>query len=46
VGVSRLFDQRELRLSYVMWQEIIAPLVMGGFLSPKTEKEDLGRTVR
>ncbi len=46
VGVSRLFDQRELRLSYVMWQEIIAPLVMVEFLSPKTEKEDLGRTVR
>ncbi|MBE9235338.1 Uma2 family endonuclease [Anabaena aphanizomenioides LEGE 00250] len=46
VGVSRLFDQRELRLSYVMWQEIIAPLVMVELLSPKTEKEDLGRTLR
>lgn len=46
VGVSRLFDQRELRLSYVMWQELIAPLVMVELLSPKTEKEDLGRTLR
>jgi Uma2 family endonuclease len=46
VGVSRLFDQRELRLSYVMWQEIIAPLVMVELLSPKTEKEDLGMTLR
>ncbi|MBK1989845.1 Uma2 family endonuclease [Sphaerospermopsis aphanizomenoides BCCUSP55] len=46
VGVSRLFDQRELRLSYVMWQEIIAPLVMVELLSPKTEKEDLGKTLR
>jgi Uma2 family endonuclease len=46
VGVSRLFDQRELRLSYVMWQEIIAPFVMIELLSPKTEKEDLGRSLR
>ncbi|MEA5549810.1 Uma2 family endonuclease [Anabaena cylindrica UHCC 0172] len=46
VGVSRLYEQRELRLSYVMWQELIAPLVMVELLSPKTEKEDLGRTLR
>jgi Uma2 family endonuclease len=46
VGVYRVFDQRELRLSYVMWQEIIAPLVMVELLSPKTEKEYLGRTLR
>mgnify|MGYP000341309884 FL=1 len=46
MGVYRVFAQRELRLSYVMWQEIIDPLVMVEFLSPKTEKEYLGRTLR
>ena len=43
VGVSRLYEQRDLRLSYVTWQEGQAPQVIVEFLSPGTEKEDLGR---
>jgi Uma2 family endonuclease len=46
VGVSRLYDEKELRLSYVMWQEVVAPTVVVELLSPGTEKEDLGRSTR
>jgi Uma2 family endonuclease len=46
VGVSRLYEQRELRLSYVTWQEGVNPFVIVELLSPGTEKEDLGQTLR
>ncbi len=46
VGVSRLYQQRDMRLSYVMWQEKVPPFVMVELLSPGTEKEDLGQTLR
>ncbi|WNZ27938.1 Uma2 family endonuclease [Leptolyngbya sp. NK1-12] len=46
VGVSRLYEGRELRLSYVIWQEGISPFVVVELLSPGTEAEDLGRTQR
>ncbi|WP_425525973.1 Uma2 family endonuclease [Halotia branconii] len=46
VGVSRLYEQRDLRLSYVIWQEGVAPFVMVELLSPGTEKEDLGQTLQ
>ncbi|MBD2513460.1 Uma2 family endonuclease [Nostoc sp. FACHB-973] len=46
VGVSRLYEQQNLRLSYVIWQEGVAPFVVVEFLSPGTEKEDLGQTLR
>jgi Uma2 family endonuclease len=42
VGGSRFYDETELRLSYVIWQEGINPLVIVELLSPGTEKEDLG----
>lgn len=42
VGVPRLYDQVDLRLSYVIWQEGIDPFVVVELLSPGTEKEDLG----
>ncbi|NEP01298.1 MAG: Uma2 family endonuclease [Symploca sp. SIO2E9] len=45
VGVSRLYDGRDLRLSYVIWQEQVSPLVIVELLSPGTEEEDLGQTV-
>ncbi|MGF1495425.1 MAG: Uma2 family endonuclease [Elainellaceae cyanobacterium] len=43
VGVSRLYRQREMRLSYVLWQEGVSPSVIVELLSPGTEGEDLGR---
>lgn len=46
VGVSRLYQQRDLRLSYVVWQEGVNPFVVVELLSPGTEKEDLGLTLR
>jgi Uma2 family endonuclease len=43
VGVPRLYDDRTLRLSYVVWQEGIYPFIVVELLSPGTEDEDLGR---
>jgi Uma2 family endonuclease len=42
VGVPRLYDEVDMRLSYVVWQEGINPYVIVELLSPGTEKEDLG----
>jgi Uma2 family endonuclease len=44
VGVSRLYEGHDLRLSYVLWQEWVSPFVVVELLSPGTEQEDLGRT--
>jgi Uma2 family endonuclease len=46
LGVSRLYNEQDLRLSYVTWQEGVTPLVAVELLSPGTEAEDLGRTLR
>ncbi|CBN58447.1 MULTISPECIES: Uma2 family endonuclease [Kamptonema] len=43
VGVPRLYDQVDMRLSYVVWQEAVNPFVVIELLSPGTEKEDLGQ---
>ncbi len=43
VDVPRLYEQRDLRRSYVLWQEGSPPSVVVEFLSPGTEAEDLGR---
>ncbi|CAK0781928.1 Uma2 domain-containing protein [Gammaproteobacteria bacterium] len=42
LGASRLYQQKDMRLSYVIWQEEIAPTVVLEMLSPGTEDEDLG----
>jgi len=44
LGVSRFYEQRDLRLSYVTWQERVNPYVVIELLSPGTEEEDLGQT--
>jgi Uma2 family endonuclease len=46
VGVPRLYDGRDLRMSYVIWQEGIRPFVVVELLSPGTEDEDLGQSAR
>jgi Uma2 family endonuclease len=46
VGVPRLYNGEDLRLSYVVWQEGVNPFVVVELLSPGTEKEDLGKTER
>ncbi|MGE3540380.1 MAG: Uma2 family endonuclease [Candidatus Tectimicrobiota bacterium] len=45
LGVPRLYDGHDLRLSYVVWQERVAPYLVVELLSPGTELEDLGVTV-
>jgi hypothetical protein len=37
-----LYDEVDLRSSYVVWQEGVNPFVVVELLSPGTEKEDLG----
>ncbi len=39
-------EEREIRLSYVMWREKIVPFIAVELLSPGTEDEDLGLTQR
>jgi Uma2 family endonuclease len=46
LGVSRFYEGHDLRLSYVTWQEAVNPFVVVELLSPGTEKEDLGRSLR
>ena len=46
VNVSPLYKNGDLRLSYVIWQEGITPFIIVELLSPGTEKEDLGETLR
>ena len=41
--MPRLYDGKDLRRSYVIWQEGKSPYVAIEFLSPGTEVEDLGR---
>jgi Uma2 family endonuclease len=43
VGVPRLYQSRDLRESYVVWDEKVSPLLVVEFLSPGTDAEDLGR---
>ncbi len=43
VNVPRLYQGKELRRSYVIWQEKQSPKVVVEFLSSGTESEDLGR---
>ncbi|MCG6138742.1 MAG: Uma2 family endonuclease [Nostoc sp. LLA-1] len=46
VDVSPLYKNGDLRLSYVVWQEGISPFIIVELLSPGTEREDLGQTLR
>ena len=44
VGVPRLYDEVDTRMSYVVWQERVDPFIVVELLSPGTKKEDLGET--
>lgn len=46
LGVPTADQQEELRLIYVIWQEGVAPFLVVELLSPSTEQEDLGQTLR
>jgi Uma2 family endonuclease len=46
LGVINTNQQEDLRLSYVVWQEGIDPFLVVELLSPGTEQEDLGQTLR
>jgi Uma2 family endonuclease len=46
LGVPELYDHRDLRFSYVTWDEKVNPLILVELLSPATEEEDLGIKLR
>jgi Uma2 family endonuclease len=46
VGVPRLYEDRDLRMSYVIWQEQVNPFIVVELLSSSTQREDLGQTFR
>ncbi len=46
VGLPKLAEKPEMRLSYVTWQEGTPPLIVVELLSPKTRKSDLGEALR
>jgi len=46
LGVPQAKQQEDLRWSYVIWQEGVSPFLIVELLSPGTEDEDLGRTLR
>ncbi len=46
LGVEPADQQADLRWSYVIWQEGVAPFLVVELLSPGTEAEDLGQTLR
>ena len=46
LGAPRLYQDSDLRMSYVIWQEEIIPTVVVEILSEGTDKEDLGQTLR
>ncbi|MGF1600870.1 MAG: Uma2 family endonuclease [Thermosynechococcaceae cyanobacterium] len=46
LGVPQAKQQEDLRWSYVIWQEGVSPFLVVELLSPGTEDEDLGRSLR
>jgi Uma2 family endonuclease len=46
LGISPARLQQDLRWSYVIWQELSPPFLVVELLSPGTEAEDLGQTIR
>ena len=46
LGVARGVQQQDLRLSYVVWQEGVDPFLVVELLSPGTQADDLGQTLR
>jgi len=44
LGVPPLYEGHDLRLSYVFWQERVAPYLVVELLSPGTQDEDLGQS--
>jgi Uma2 family endonuclease len=44
IGVPRLYAERDMRMSYVVWDEGVSPSVIVELLSEGTDKEDLGLT--
>jgi Uma2 family endonuclease len=46
INGTRLYQDREMRQSYVLWDEGKSPLLVVELISEGTEAEDLGRNVR
>ncbi len=46
LDIPHLYEGHDMRMSYVIWQEKVAPFLVVELLSEGTEKEDLGQTLR
>jgi len=46
LDIGRMYRDGNLRLSYVIWQELVSPFIVVELLSPGTEDEDLGNKLR
>ncbi len=46
LDVPKLYPVKEMRSSYVVWDEGVVPFIAIELLSPSTEAEDLGKTVQ
>ncbi len=45
-GIPQLYDEGDMRLNCIIWQEQVNPFVVVELLSPGTEDEDLGKAIR
>lgn len=41
IGVPRMYEGRDFRLSYVIWQERVAPLIVVELLAPESDEGEL-----
>jgi Uma2 family endonuclease len=46
VGVPRLYAGKDLRMSYVIWDELVSPSIVVELVSPGTAMSDLGKIER
>ena len=46
VGVPQFYEERDPRMSYVIWQENVSPIILIELLSPSTREDDLGQGKR
>jgi Uma2 family endonuclease len=44
IGVPHLYENRDFRLSYVIWQERVAPLIVVELLAPDVDEGELTRS--
>jgi Uma2 family endonuclease len=46
IGVPRMYEGHDFRLSYVIWQERVAPLIVVELLAPESDEGELAQPMR